>query len=118
MEGTAMALLEVPRMDPPAHFPAEEPSEPSRRRTRRTSALSERALSAVRRTVQFVEEHYGESVLLTNLARELGISVFALSRAFKRIMRVSATFCCRFASGLAGIYNSGRGRSQPRGNHQ
>jgi two-component system, response regulator YesN len=49
----------------------------------------ERIHNAVRRTVGFVDEHYGESVVLAKIADELGISIFCLSRAFKRKMHVS-----------------------------
>ena len=50
---------------------------------------ADRIQSAVNCTVALVHEHYGEPLVLATIADDLAISIFSLSRAFKRAMHVS-----------------------------
>ena len=50
---------------------------------------ADRIESAVNCTVALVREHYGEPLVLATIADDLAISIFSLSRAFKRAMHVS-----------------------------
>ena len=50
---------------------------------------ADRIESAVNCTVALVHEHYGEPLVLATIADDLAISIFSLSRAFKRAKHVS-----------------------------